>query len=51
MGRTDFEIRPEGSGLGLYIVKNIITLHGGDVSARNRKKGGSCFSVWIPANN
>jgi PAS domain S-box-containing protein len=51
MGRTDFEIRPEGSGLGLYIVKNIITLHGGDVSARNREKGGSCFSVWIPANN
>ena len=51
MGRTDFEIRPEGSGLGLYIVKNIITLHGGDVSARNRGKGGSCFSVWIPVNN
>jgi signal transduction histidine kinase len=50
MGRTDFEIRPEGSGLGLYIVKNIITLHGGDVSARNREKEGSCFTVWIPTN-
>lgn len=48
MGRTDFEIRPEGSGLGLYIVKNIIILHGGDVSARNSKNGGSCFTVWIP---
>ncbi len=48
MGRTDFDIRPEGSGLGLYIVKNIITLHGGEVFARNRKKGGSCFTVRIP---
>jgi PAS domain S-box-containing protein/putative nucleotidyltransferase with HDIG domain len=48
MGRTNFDIRPEGSGLGLYIVKNIITLHGGEVFARNRKKGGSCFTVQIP---
>ncbi len=48
MGRTNFDIRPEGSGLGLYIVKNIISLHGGDVSARNRKNGGSCFTVQIP---
>ncbi len=50
MGRTDFEIRPEGSGLGLYIVKNITNLHDGDVSARNRSKGGSSFTIWIPAN-
>jgi len=50
MGRTNFDIRPEGSGLGLYIVKNIISLHKGAVSARNRKKGGSCFTVQIPIN-
>jgi len=49
MGRTDFEIRPEGSGLGLYIVKNIINLHKGDVSASNRSTGGSIFTLWIPA--
>ncbi|MEA3466736.1 MAG: HD domain-containing protein [Thermodesulfobacteriota bacterium] len=48
MGRTNFDIRPEGSGLGLYIVKNIISLHGGKVFAGNRKKGGSCFTVQIP---
>lgn len=48
MGRTNFDVRPEGSGLGLYIVKNIITLHGGTVSARRRKNGGSCFMVQIP---
>lgn len=51
MGRTNFDVRPEGSGLGLYIVKNIITLHGGKVSARNRKNGGSCFMVQIPVKN
>ena len=50
MGRTDFDIRPEGSGLGLYIVKNIVNLHDGDVSARNRSKGGSSFIIWIPVN-
>ncbi len=48
MGRTNFDVRPEGSGLGLYIVKNIINLHGGEVFARNRKRGGSCFTVRIP---
>ena len=51
MGRTNFDVRPEGSGLGLYIVKNIITLHGGTVFARNRRKGGSCFTVQIPTEN
>lgn len=48
MGRTNFDVRPEGSGLGLYIVKNIVNLHGGEVFARNRKRGGSCFTVRIP---
>lgn len=48
MGRTDFEVRAEGAGLGLYIVKNIVTLHGGEVCAKNRKKGGSCFTVRLP---
>jgi signal transduction histidine kinase/PAS domain-containing protein len=48
MGRTDFKIRPEGSGLGLYIVRNIVELHGGCVSARNLSAGGSCFTVQLP---
>jgi putative nucleotidyltransferase with HDIG domain len=51
MGRTDFKVRPQGSGLGLYIVQNIIKLHGGRVSARNISSGGSCFSVILPVNN
>jgi signal transduction histidine kinase len=48
MGRTEFKIRPEGAGLGLYIVHNIIELHGGTVTARNNSDGGSCFTVNLP---
>jgi len=50
MGRKDFKIRPEGSGLGLYIVRNIVELHGGAVSARNLSPGGSCFTVHLPVS-
>ncbi|HQO88055.1 MAG TPA: ATP-binding protein, partial [Bacteroidia bacterium] len=32
-----------GSGLGLSIVKNAITLHGGTISAKTRKDGGLEF--------
>ena len=42
--------RPEGGlGLGLAIVKNLVALHGGSVSVRNRTRGGSEFSVHLPA--
>ncbi len=51
MGRTDFKVRPEGSGLGLYIVQNIVKLHGGTVTARNNNSGGSCFTVSLPITN
>jgi signal transduction histidine kinase len=51
MGRTDFKVRPEGSGLGLYIVQNIVKLHGGTVTAHNNSSGGSCFTVNLPVTN
>ena len=42
--------RPEGGlGLGLALVKNLVALHGGSVAARNRTRGGSEFSVRLPA--
>lgn len=37
-----------GVGLGLSIVKNIVDLHGGRVSARRRDGGGSEFTVAFP---
>jgi signal transduction histidine kinase len=37
-----------GSGIGLYIVKNIVEGHGGVVSCRARPDGGSIFRVSLP---
>jgi PAS domain S-box-containing protein/putative nucleotidyltransferase with HDIG domain len=42
--------RAFGAGLGLYIVKTIVELHGGKVFAKNRTAGGCCFTIEIPAN-
>jgi PAS domain S-box-containing protein len=38
----------EGSGLGLYVVKEIIALHGGDVSVASEVGKGSVFTVRLP---
>ena len=42
----------KGTGLGLYISKNIIEAHGGKMWAKNNKNNkGSTFSFSIPVNN
>ncbi len=41
----------QGMGLGLYISKNIVELHGGKIWAENNKDGeGSTFSFRLPLN-
>lgn len=37
-----------GAGIGLAIVKSIVTAHGGSVTANSVKEQGSCFTVSIP---
>jgi signal transduction histidine kinase len=37
-----------GSGLGLYIVKAIITAHKGEVTAQNNEDRGSTFTISLP---
>ena len=39
-----------GLGLGLYIVRQIVLAHGGDVIARNLPSGGACFTVRLPVH-
>src|SRR3989344_5880648 len=38
----------EGSGLGLFIVKNIIKRHGGDVMVKSEEGKGRIFSMLLP---
>jgi len=38
----------EGSGLGLYLVENIIRLHDGTISVRSRPKAGATFTILLP---
>ncbi len=37
-----------GAGIGLAIVKSIVTAHGGTVTVESREEEGSCFTVNIP---
>ncbi len=43
-----FTTKAEGSGLGLWIVQQIITAHGGVVGASNAYNGGAVFAVHLP---
>jgi signal transduction histidine kinase len=37
-----------GMGLGLYVVKEIVALHGGRVEVISHEGEGSTFIVWLP---
>ena len=47
-GHRTFDRAEGGLGLGLALVKNLVTLHGGSVAVKNRTPRGSEFSVRLP---
>jgi signal transduction histidine kinase len=42
------ELKFEGTGLGLMLVKNLAELHGGTVAVESAEGYGSRFIVWLP---
>jgi two-component system nitrogen regulation sensor histidine kinase GlnL len=45
-----FSTKPRGSGLGLAICQRIVALHGGDIRAENRRRGGAAITVTLPVS-
>jgi signal transduction histidine kinase len=38
----------DGTGLGLYLVEEIISEHNGCIMVENRPRGGTRFTLWLP---
>ncbi len=42
------QVRSSGSGLGLYLSRQIVARHGGELTVTSTVGQGSCFTVWLP---
>jgi len=47
---SDFNRKYQGTGLGLAFVKQVVELHGGNVSVVSDINKGSCFAIELPIN-
>jgi signal transduction histidine kinase len=46
--RADTSGKTPGTGLGMAIVQEIITLHGGHVEVQSQPGGGTTVTLWFP---
>jgi len=44
-----YSTKRNGTGLGLALTREIVEAHGGRVSLQNRREGGLCVAVFLPA--
>lgn len=47
--RSDSGRNPNGTGIGLFLVRKLLLLQGGDISVKSQPNQGACFTVRIPA--
>jgi len=45
-----YTTKPEGSGLGLWIVQQIVSAHHGTIRVANAPEGGAVFTIELPLN-
>jgi len=44
-----FTTKEIGTGLGLALCREVVRVHGGEISATSPPTGGATFSFWIPS--
>lgn len=45
-----YSTKRNGTGLGLALTREIVEAHGGRVSLQNRREGGLCVAIFLPAD-
>ena len=43
-----FTTKPDGSGIGLTLARQIVLAHGGSIAVQDRPEGGTAFLVTLP---
>ncbi len=49
-GSEAIRVNPNGSGLGLYLTKEILANHGGKISFESDEKAGTTFTILLPVS-
>jgi signal transduction histidine kinase len=45
-----FTTKKHGTGLGLFVSRQLLSQHGGRIDCESRREDGTTFTVWLPAD-